>query len=173
MFNSIPSRDPQPQNASQKQSTAPAKQTPTHFQGGDRPTSTLNKLLKAGIDRQAASAMNISLAQQGDFPYHAGTLASGHIFVVSNQDRVFLGYPDELTEFPVNTAFRTRCIDNQKRVLESAGGLRITIEEQNGIRTAKASKLNRKNGVHEELVVAKPDGSSPLSRFITAKNSPH
>lgn len=174
MLSFIPSLYPQPKAPLSKQSST--QNTPTYFQGEATSPSTLNKLLKAGVDRQEASNLNIDLAKKGDFPYHVGRLASGHIFVVTNQDRMFLGLPskgNKLLELPVQESFRTRCIGNQKRVVESVGGLRVTIEEPNGIRTAKVSKLNTKSNTHEELAVAKPHGHSPLSSFITAKNSPH
>lgn len=153
MLSFISSLSPQPQIPSPKP-TAPKPHTSINFQG-ESGFSTLKQLTKTGLEEIEARKLNIMLSETGDFPYHVGKLTNGRIFVVSNQDRLFLGLPGKLAELPVKESFRTRCIGNQKRVLESAGGLRVTLENMNGIRTAKLSMLDLESNTRKELAVAR------------------
>lgn len=154
MLSFIPSLSPQNNQAAIK-----TKKTTPSFRGVDyvTPSSVLNKLKKAGLDELAARTFNIQLSQTGDFPYQIGKLSTGKIFVVTEQDRLFMGDTQKLTELPVQDSYRTRCMNNQKRVVESVGGLRITTEELNGIRTSKISSQNpmEPDGPRKELSVVK------------------
>lgn len=154
MLRFISSLSPQPKVPFSMPSTQKTH-TAVNFQGTSGAFSTLKQLTKTGLEELEARKLNILLSETGDFPYHAGKLTTGQIFIVSNQDRLFLGQSDKLTELPVKESFRTRCIGNQKRVIESADGLRVTIENMNGIRTAKLSMLDTKSDIRKELAVVK------------------
>jgi hypothetical protein len=155
MLSFISSLSPQPKAPSAMHS-AQKKHTAVNFQGESGAFSTLKQLTKTGLEELEARKLNIMLAETGDFPYHVGKLTNGRVFVVSNQDRLFLGLPGKLTELPVKESFRTRCIGNQKRVIQSAGGLRVTLENTNGIRTAKLSTLDLESNTRKELTVVRP-----------------
>lgn len=138
---------PQPPNA------RPSKNKQAqNFQGVNykTPTSTLEKMKKVGIDELTARNLNIQLSKNGDFPYETGKLPSGQFFVVTNEDRLFTGPANQLKETSVESSFRTRCVNNQKRVVESSTGYRITVQENNGIRRSKVETINPAGSSHSE-----------------------
>lgn len=131
-------------NSSQTRHASKRPAPTPQFQGVNykTPTSTLEKMKKVGIDELTARNLNIQLSKSGDFPYETGKLPGGQFFVVTNEDRLFTGSANQLKETSVQNSLRTRCINNQKRVVESSTGYRITVQENNGVRRSKVEKIN-------------------------------
>lgn len=125
--------------ASQPKARFNPTKTATRFGGFESvpaPRLKLQTLVNAGLPDESSRKLIIQLAQTGDYPYHVGKLLNGNIFLVTNQDRVFFGKPEQFKELKVVEQARTKCFNQQKRFLETDNGLRITLESKNGIQSA-------------------------------------
>lgn len=96
------------------------------------PPPNLFSLQKLGISIAEAFQLVAQLKRSNDTLYHAGKLLNGKTYLVSANDQVFYGKPGQMQPIPVIHAYRTKCIGQQKRVLETANGLKITIQAKNG-----------------------------------------
>lgn len=103
-----------------------------------RPLPMLLALQEAGIHPAEGSWILYQLAKEQDIPYHAALLLNGKAFVISQQDRAFYGPPGNLKPMKVIEAWRTKCPDEQTRVVKMDNGLEIRIKTQNGLKTSKA-----------------------------------
>lgn len=96
------------------------------------PPPNLFSLQKLGISTAEAFQVLTQLKRSNDTLYHAGKLLNGKTYLISANDQVFYGKAGQMQPMPVVHAYRTKCIGQQKRVLETANGLTITIQAQNG-----------------------------------------
>jgi hypothetical protein len=125
-----------PQSLPTTLKSAPLTQLPV-----SRPAPGLFSLEKLGLSPMEAFQILIQLQRSNDTLYHGGKLLNGKTYLVSANDQLFYGKPGQIQLVPVVHAYRTKCIGQQKRVLETASGLKITIHVQNGQpATAKISQ---------------------------------
>ncbi|WP_373532255.1 hypothetical protein [Vampirovibrio sp.] len=95
------------------------------------PGAALIALQTVGIQTSEAFRLLTCLQRDHDTFYHAGKLLNGKAYLVSNNDQLFYGKPGQMKAIQVIQAYRTKCIGQQKRVLDAENGFTITIQAQN------------------------------------------
>lgn len=126
----------------------------------------------AGIHPAEGSWILYQLAKNNDTPYHAALLMNGKAYVVSQNDRIFYGEPGKLKPLKVVATWRTKCLDEQTRYLDTNAGLEIRIQAKNGLKHSLVKRrLISRFGIplHSRTEACLPDFSEQLSQqFIQA-----
>jgi len=105
----------------------------------DHDSPSLVPLKTLGLSAQSIQQLQQRLKSNDDSLFHAGRLLNGKTYVVTQNDKLYYGWPNALREIPVPHATRTRCIDKQTRDYTAANGLRIRVQAKNAQHKAQAS----------------------------------
>jgi hypothetical protein len=97
---------------------------------------TLSPLQRLGVNPQSQARLSRLLQATGDQPYHAGRLLNGKVYLVTQNDKLFYGWPNALRAIPVTQAMRSRCLNEQLRDYTAENGLHLRIRTKNNQRTS-------------------------------------
>jgi hypothetical protein len=92
-----------------------------------------------GLQPVTALKLDLQLDLAHDTPYHGGQLLNGKIYLITNQDEIYYGSPNDLKKLMVTSATRTKCINRQERTFRTEEGLFFRVSNRNGKQTATVS----------------------------------
>lgn len=95
-----------------------------------KPLTDTQKLELLGVPKKHADDILNHL--EGDQPYHAGKLINGNVYLLTQNDNVYYGKPNNLQKLEGVQAHRTKCIDQQVRKYHTPDGLSFTVSYQKG-----------------------------------------
>lgn len=78
----------------------------------------------------ASLKLDTRLTLTHDRPYHAGRLLNGKIYLITHNDQVYYGTPQELEKLKLTSITRTKCINQQERTFQSEDGLFFRVKKQ-------------------------------------------